>query len=542
MWSSWWSLLHSQNFVRNSSGPRRLFVRKSRQNSRLILGEGITVIGSDMYTNVRTYVYTYLKRKYVYKYQVSQSHSKSGKHKQTLNRRKVNTVHIHICYRHLSTYLRIYSLFWMFSIVQRTLIYFYLSLHLAYKYNCIYTYVNVYMILRDFTCILSTLDSIRCFFKNFLRDVFFPLPNGSWPWWKIEVVISVPRWWRITRDPWRIGTWATRLRQYHRKVMIKGELFSLLQRSGDLGSLRRGLFFWGNFVSLMCLWGFVDGAGVFFVDVYDVHWVFFGWALLGVLWKVLLLGLFWDVLGLLIFFFVMFTACILWRPTLRHFWATSFFKTELCGGEGKMVVLDAWYPNHLFPFLTSMSQSCNVTIPAPCRPNVCPVHWQNWAVPKQWSIFARRYSNGHQKWSGYIRSNNHSHLIFTPLEKDLKHLWYIVKATIVLVLAVFYINPFAEDVLVVCRSKLGLYCTCKIPKIAQEKNRNGVDLDISHVHCFLLGNVSASGRLPGQGECGTHEECPRWRTEGPVLVSNWNHGNLWRSTPSPLQCHPLLWK
>lgn len=303
MWSSWWSLLHSQNFVRNSSGPRRLFVRKSRQNSRLILGEGITVIGSDMYTNVRTYVYTYLKRKYVYKYQVSQSHSKSGKHKQTLNRRKVNTVHIHICYRHLSTYLRIYSLFWMFSIVQRTLIYFYLSLHLAYKYNCIYTYVNVYMILRDFTCILSTLDSIRCFFKNFLRDVFFPLPNGSWPWWKIEVVISVPRWWRITRDPWRIGTWATRLRQYHRKVMIKGELFSLLQRSGDLGSLRRGLFFWGNFVSLMCLWGFVDGAGVFFVDVYDVHWVFFGWALLGVLWKVLLLGLFWDVLGLLIFFF-----------------------------------------------------------------------------------------------------------------------------------------------------------------------------------------------------------------------------------------------
>ena len=30
-----------------------------------------------------------------------------------------------------------------------------------------------------------------------------------------------------------------------------------------------------------------------------------------------------------------------------------------------------------FPFLTSMSQSCNVTIPAPCRPNACPVHWQN---------------------------------------------------------------------------------------------------------------------------------------------------------------------
>ena len=107
MWSSWWSLLHSENFVRNSSGLRRLFVRKSRQNSRLILGAGITVIGSDMYTNVRTYVYTYLKRKYVYKYQVSQSHSKSGKHKQTLKHGKVNTVYIHICYRHLliSVYL-----------------------------------------------------------------------------------------------------------------------------------------------------------------------------------------------------------------------------------------------------------------------------------------------------------------------------------------------------------------------------------------------------------------------------------------------------
>ena len=96
--------------------------------------------------------------------------------------------------------------------------------------------------------------------------------------------------------------------------------------------------------------------------------------------------------GIVEFFFVMVTACILWQPTLRHFWETSFLKTELCG-FGCMITQP-------FPLLTSMSQSCNVTIPAPCRPNACPVHWQNWAVPKQWSIFARRYSNGHQKWWG----------------------------------------------------------------------------------------------------------------------------------------------
>lgn len=57
---------------------------------------------------------------------------------------------------------------------------------------------------------------------------------------------------------------------------------------------------------------------------------------------------------------------------------------------------------------------------------------------------------------------------------------------IVLVLEVFYINPFAEDVLVVCRSELGLYVTCKIPKIAQEKNRHGVDLDTMFiVFCWV---------------------------------------------------------
>lgn len=171
----------------------------------------------------------------------------------------------------------------------------------------------------------------------------------------------------------------------------------------------------------------------------------------------------------------------------RHLsFLSNFVGGRKNGGFGCMI-------SQPFPFLTSMSQSCNATIPAPCRPNVCPVHWQNWAVPKQWSIFARRYSNGHQKWSGYIRfnSNNHSHLIFTPLEKDLKHLWYIVRATplsdmIVLVLEVFYINPFAEDVLVVCRSELGLYVTCKIPKIAQEKNRHGVDLDTMFiVFCWV---------------------------------------------------------
>lgn len=299
------------------------------------------------------------------------------------------------------------------------------------------------------------------------------------------------------------------------------------------GEFEGGLFFWGNFVFLMLFMRVCWWALSFFVDVYNVHWVLLGWGLLGVLWEVLLVGLFRDVLWLLSFF--CHVHCMYTLATDTAAFLSNFVGGRKNGGFGCMI-------SQPFPFLTSMSQSCNVTIPAPCRPNVCPVHWQNWAVLKQWSIFARRYSNGHQKWSGYIRSNNHSHLIFTPLEKDLKHLWYIVKATIVLVLAVFYINPFAEDVLVVCRSKLGLYCTCKIPKIAQEKNRNGVDLDISHVHCFLLGNVSASGRLPGQGECGTHEECPRWRTEGPVLVSNWNHGNLWRSTPFPLQCHPLLWK
>lgn len=65
---------------------------------------------------------------------------------------------------------------------------------------------------------------------------------------------------------------------------------------------------------------------------------FFGWGLLGVLWEVLLVGLFWDVLGLLSFFCHVHCMYTLATDTY-HFWATSL-------GEGKMVVLDAWYPNH----------------------------------------------------------------------------------------------------------------------------------------------------------------------------------------------------
>ena len=36
---------------------------------------------------------------------------------------------------------------------------------------------------------------------------------------------------------------------------------------------------------------------------------------------------------------------------------------------------------------------------------------------------------------------------------------------------------------------------------------------LMHLTCFCR------GRLLGQGECGTHEECPRRGTEGPFLVN-----------------------
>ena len=176
------------------------------------------------------------------------------------------------------------------------------------------------------------------------------------------------------------------------------------------GEFEGGLFFWGNFVFFeCCLWGFVDGPWVFFVDVYNVHWVLLGWGLLGVLWESVVGGVVSGCFVIVEFFLSCSLHVYFGDRHCGHFWETSL-------GEGKMVVLDAWYPNHLLSWRRCPSLAMS-PFPAPCRPNVCPVHWQNWAVLKQWSIFARRYSNGHQKWSGYIRSNNHSHLIFTPLER-----------------------------------------------------------------------------------------------------------------------------